>query len=69
MALDFESQYKSWLSCPPSDLFEAPVREFVEDVRNIYPFSSVLKDLVTGILDHAARLTLCIGQEANSAKH
>ncbi|KAH3205475.1 hypothetical protein KXW62_004761 [Aspergillus fumigatus] len=31
MALDFESQYKSWLSCPPGALFEAPVREFVEE--------------------------------------
>lgn len=49
MALDFESQYKTWLSCPPSALFEAPVREFVEDVRNIYLLFSVVKSLVTGI--------------------
>lgn len=48
MALDFESQYKSWLSCPPGALFEAPVREFVEEVCNIN-FFSVVKGLVMGI--------------------
>lgn len=48
MALDFESQYKSWLSCPPGALFEAPVREFVEEVCNI-SFFSVVKGLVMGI--------------------
>lgn len=33
MALDFESQYKGWQSCPPGSLFEAPVHEYVEVVR------------------------------------
>ncbi|KAG2418694.1 DNA topoisomerase III [Aspergillus terreus] len=28
-SLDFESHYKSWLSCPPGALFEAPVHESV----------------------------------------
>ncbi|THC91313.1 hypothetical protein EYZ11_009237 [Aspergillus tanneri] len=28
--LDFERQYKGWLSCPPGALFEAPVHEFVD---------------------------------------
>jgi DNA topoisomerase-3 len=31
--LDFERQYKGWLSCPPSSLFEAPVKEEVDKVR------------------------------------
>lgn len=30
--LDFERQYRTWLSCPPSALFEAPVHESVADV-------------------------------------
>ncbi|PWY80047.1 DNA topoisomerase III [Aspergillus eucalypticola CBS 122712] len=29
--LDFERQYRTWLSCPPSALFEAPVHESVAD--------------------------------------
>ncbi|PWY73845.1 DNA topoisomerase III [Aspergillus sclerotioniger CBS 115572] len=29
--LDFERQYKTWLSCPPAALFEAPVRESVAE--------------------------------------
>ncbi|KKK15773.1 hypothetical protein P175DRAFT_0498243 [Aspergillus ochraceoroseus IBT 24754] len=29
--LDFERQYNTWLSCPPVALFEAPVRESVND--------------------------------------
>ncbi|KAJ5724150.1 DNA topoisomerase 3 [Penicillium malachiteum] len=28
--LDFERQYKGWMSCPPSALFEAPVHEDVD---------------------------------------
>ncbi|OJD19705.1 hypothetical protein AJ78_00328 [Emergomyces pasteurianus Ep9510] len=28
-SLDFESQYRSWHSCPPSQLFDAPVVDFV----------------------------------------
>lgn len=30
--LDFERQYKGWLSCPPGSLFEAPVQEAVDKV-------------------------------------
>ncbi|PWY91055.1 DNA topoisomerase III [Aspergillus heteromorphus CBS 117.55] len=29
-SLDFERQYKAWLSCPPAALFEAPVLETVD---------------------------------------
>ncbi|OJJ72748.1 hypothetical protein ASPBRDRAFT_206625 [Aspergillus brasiliensis CBS 101740] len=29
--LDFERQYRTWLSCPPSALFEAPVHESVAE--------------------------------------
>ncbi|OOF95971.1 hypothetical protein ASPCADRAFT_146455 [Aspergillus carbonarius ITEM 5010] len=29
--LDFERQYKTWLSCPPAALFEAPVHESVAE--------------------------------------
>lgn len=32
--LDFERQYKGWLSCPPGALFEAPVKEDVDKVIN-----------------------------------
>ncbi|KAA8647262.1 DNA topoisomerase 3 [Aspergillus tanneri] len=31
--LDFERQYKGWLSCPPGALFEAPVHEFVDSEK------------------------------------
>lgn len=34
-ALDFESNYRGWTSCPPGALFEAPVQEFVAHVRNV----------------------------------
>lgn len=30
--LDFERQYKGWMSCPPGSLFEAPVQESVDKV-------------------------------------
>ncbi|KAJ5748455.1 uncharacterized protein N7511_010151 [Penicillium nucicola] len=30
--LDFDRQYKGWLSCPPGSLFEAPVQEDVDKV-------------------------------------
>ncbi|EYE98103.1 DNA topoisomerase 3 [Aspergillus ruber CBS 135680] len=30
-ALDFESHFRGWTSCPPSSLFEAPVQEFVSN--------------------------------------
>jgi DNA topoisomerase-3 len=32
--LDFERQYKGWMSCPPGSLFEAPVQEAVDKVRD-----------------------------------
>lgn len=30
--LDFDRQYKGWMSCPPGALFEAPVQEDVDKV-------------------------------------
>jgi DNA topoisomerase III len=30
--LDFEPQYKSWKSCPPGQLFDAPVIDSIDDV-------------------------------------
>ena len=30
--LDFPQQYKKWSSCPPGDLFDAPVEESVPEV-------------------------------------
>lgn len=41
--LDFERQYRGWLSCPPGSLFEAPVQETVDKVR-----SKHLKHCLTG---------------------
>lgn len=35
--LDFERQYKGWLSCPPGSLFEAPVKEDVDKVGLSFP--------------------------------
>jgi len=35
--LDFERQYKGWMSCPPGSLFEAPVQESVDKVRDEPP--------------------------------
>ena len=32
--LDFERQFKGWMSCPPGSLFEAPVQEAVDKVRD-----------------------------------
>ncbi|KAJ6131555.1 hypothetical protein N7523_001261 [Penicillium sp. IBT 18751x] len=32
--LDFERQYKGWMSCPPGSLFEAPVQESVDKVAD-----------------------------------
>ncbi|KAJ5239429.1 hypothetical protein N7468_004048 [Penicillium chermesinum] len=48
--LDFERQYKGWLSCPPGALFEAPVKEEVdkdklpiaENIRNQAKYSKAL---------------------------
>lgn len=34
--LDFDRQYKGWMSCPPGALFEAPVLEDVDKVRFCY---------------------------------
>jgi DNA topoisomerase III len=31
-SLDFESQYKGWKSCPPGQLFDAPVIDSIDDV-------------------------------------
>lgn len=35
-SLDFESHLRSWASCPPGALFEAPVQEFVANVCHRY---------------------------------
>lgn len=43
--LDFERQYRGWLSCPPGSLFEAPVQETVDKVR-----SKALRRLSDGLL-------------------
>ncbi|KAJ5996943.1 hypothetical protein N7522_008603 [Penicillium canescens] len=48
--LDFDRQYKGWLSCPPGSLFEAPVQEAVdkdklpiaENIRNQARYSKAL---------------------------
>ncbi|EPS30431.1 DNA topoisomerase 3 [Penicillium oxalicum] len=48
--LDFASQYKGWMSCPPGALFEAPVQEDVdkdkkpiaENIRNQARYSKAL---------------------------
>ncbi|KAJ5132303.1 hypothetical protein N7448_006461 [Penicillium atrosanguineum] len=48
--LDFERQYKGWMSCPPGSLFEAPVQESVdkdklaiaENIRNQARYSKAL---------------------------
>ncbi|KAJ5888423.1 hypothetical protein N7495_008464 [Penicillium taxi] len=48
--LDFEQQYKGWMSCPPGALFEAPVVEFVDkekqgiadNIRNQARYSKAL---------------------------
>ncbi|KAJ5735102.1 DNA topoisomerase 3 [Penicillium malachiteum] len=48
--LDFERQYKGWMSCPPGALFEAPVHEDVdkdklpiaENIRNQAQYSKAL---------------------------
>ena len=32
MGLEFEPQYKNWRSCPPGQLFEAPVLDTIDDV-------------------------------------
>ncbi|EAW11515.1 DNA topoisomerase 3 [Aspergillus clavatus NRRL 1] len=42
MALDFESQYKGWQSCPPGSLFEAPVHEYVETDKQ--PIAENIRD-------------------------
>jgi hypothetical protein len=34
--LDFDRQYKGWLSCPPGSLFEAPVQEAVDKVGDLW---------------------------------
>ncbi|KAJ5615743.1 hypothetical protein N7537_000857 [Penicillium hordei] len=48
--LDFDRQYKGWMSCPPGSLFEAPVQETVdkdklpiaENIRNQAKYSKAL---------------------------
>ncbi|QQK41483.1 DNA topoisomerase, type IA, domain 2 [Penicillium digitatum] len=48
--LDFDRQYKGWMSCPPGSLFEAPVQEFVDkdklpiadNIRNQAKYSKAL---------------------------
>lgn len=35
--LEFEREMKSWLSCPPGQLFEANVHEAVYSVRSVLP--------------------------------
>ncbi|KAJ5095670.1 hypothetical protein NUU61_005026 [Penicillium alfredii] len=42
--LDFERQYKGWLSCPPGSLFEAPVHESVDNVRDKLPIAENIKN-------------------------
>lgn len=44
--LDFDRQYKGWLSCPPGSLFEAPVKEEVDKVCiSVFNFASLLISL------------------------
>ena len=57
-ALDFESHFRGWTSCPPSSLFEAPVQEFVSNVRNI---AVIRYQSVTS--------NFCIGQESSRTEH
>jgi hypothetical protein len=43
--LDFDRQYKGWMSCPPGALFEAPVQEDVDKVWSY--FDGCFVDLLT----------------------
>lgn len=51
--LDFERQYKGWLSCPPGSLFEAPVKEDVDKVGLPFP-ATVLSCLPNALPGQAA---------------
>jgi hypothetical protein len=45
--LDFDRQYKGWMSCPPGALFEAPVQETVDKVSNYPAAVLTLADIFT----------------------
>lgn len=55
--LDFDRQYKGWMSCPPGSLFEAPVQETVDKVGKI----------TSSCLDRM--LMSSLGQATNCGEH
>lgn len=45
--LDFDREYKGWMSCPPGALFEAPVQETVDKVGKFQQLSWLHADVFT----------------------